>query len=155
MVDFLEKVVPGLLTAVLAAYLTTRWSLRRFYAEKWWDRKERAYSEIIDCLYHLIRYCEICIEEIEDPDSRYAKEIVEPFRKQYHDAYWKIKHAATIGSFVICKSAVDALNEFLNRPKLDWRNRDSHELFSHEYEHAKKTLDKLRVIAVTDLKVTK
>ena len=59
MVEFLLKTLPGIIAAVLASHLAAKWSLRKFYSEKWWLRKENAYVEIIDALYDLVQYCEI------------------------------------------------------------------------------------------------
>ena len=60
MIDIIIKIVPGIIIAIftssITAYLTAKWSLKRFYSEKWWERKEKAYSEIIDALYDLLQY---------------------------------------------------------------------------------------------------
>lgn len=52
------KYLPGIISAILAAYFTARWSLRKLYSEKWWERKEKAYSEIVEALYEVMQYCE-------------------------------------------------------------------------------------------------
>jgi hypothetical protein len=56
MKEFLLKLLPGIITAIIAAYLAARWSLQKIYTEKWWERKEKAYSEIIESLYNIIQY---------------------------------------------------------------------------------------------------
>jgi hypothetical protein len=59
MPDYLKILIPsaiGFITTVCAAFLSARWAVRRAYAERWWDRKEQAYSEIIDALHDLLRY---------------------------------------------------------------------------------------------------
>src|SRR3569623_2010029 len=43
----------GLLTAGLTSYLTVKFSLGRYYAEKWWERKYEAYKRLIDTMYEI------------------------------------------------------------------------------------------------------
>ena len=59
MTEFVLKTLPAIIAAVLASYLAAKWSLRKFYSEKSWQRKENAYVEIINALYDLVQYCEI------------------------------------------------------------------------------------------------
>jgi ABC-type arginine transport system permease subunit len=56
----------SLLSAVVAAWLSAYFAVQRVYKEKWWDRKEHAYTEIIRALYDRVRYSELCTEEYLD-----------------------------------------------------------------------------------------
>ncbi|GAG81179.1 unnamed protein product, partial [marine sediment metagenome] len=66
MTEFIQRIIISLITAIsilIVACKTVKWSLKQFYSEKWWERKERAYTEIIDALYDLLQYCEIQKED--------------------------------------------------------------------------------------------
>lgn len=66
MPDWLKILIPsvaGLLTTATAAYQSARWATRRAFRERWWERKERAYVEIVEALYQVIRYADLCANE--------------------------------------------------------------------------------------------
>jgi hypothetical protein len=74
--EFMENVlfaIGGLLAAILAAWLSAKWSVRKFYSEKWWERKEKAYAEIIEALYDVLQYCEIKKEDYGN-NQRYGED---------------------------------------------------------------------------------
>ncbi|MCL4703779.1 hypothetical protein KJ068_01385 [bacterium] len=150
MVDFLIKVLPGIATAVLASYLAARWSLRKFYSEQWWQRKERAYTEIIDAIYDLIQYCEIKKEDYGD-GTGYNEEKENELRKSHRQAYWKIKKATDIGGFVVSSQAAKILKELRDRPRLDWDENPSWEIYAQEYNYYREALDKIVRVAKKDL----
>jgi hypothetical protein len=110
MIDFLLKALPGIISAIIASYLATRWSLRKFYSEKWWERKERAYAEIIDALYDLLQYCEIQKEDYGGGTS-YSDDKMKELGERYSQALWKIKKATDIGAFVVSPEAESILRE--------------------------------------------
>jgi hypothetical protein len=60
------QVVLSLLVAVATALLTVWLSLRRFYREKWWEAKMRAYTEVIQALHHMKRDLHISIAAEEE-----------------------------------------------------------------------------------------
>ena len=45
--NLLISIVSGTVIAIVSSYLTSIWTMKKFYTEKWWDRKEQAYTEII------------------------------------------------------------------------------------------------------------
>ncbi|HML08871.1 MAG TPA: hypothetical protein VK430_12200 [Xanthobacteraceae bacterium] len=67
----------SLLVAVITAWLTVWLSLRRFYREKWWEAKMRAYTDVIQALHHVKRDLEITInaeQRGQDRETDYQKE---------------------------------------------------------------------------------
>lgn len=52
-VDFWSKVGVGIITGAVAALLTARITLKRFYHDKWWERKHQAYNELVNNLFEL------------------------------------------------------------------------------------------------------
>lgn len=51
--SFLMSLFVPVVTGVLAAGLTARFALNRFYYEKWWEKKYLAYNDLIDRLFEL------------------------------------------------------------------------------------------------------
>ena len=49
----LGELLVGLVVAVVASLVTVRLSLKRFYAERWWDRKADAYTRVIAALHQM------------------------------------------------------------------------------------------------------
>ncbi|HDU4096507.1 TPA: hypothetical protein RFN17_001788 [Klebsiella aerogenes] len=49
---FISLIVP-IATGVVAASFTTYLALKRFYREKWWEKKHSAYSQVIDNLFEV------------------------------------------------------------------------------------------------------
>ncbi|EOC1127162.1 hypothetical protein [Cronobacter sakazakii] len=53
LMDFLSKAGVGLITGVVAAIVTAKVALKRFYHEKWWEKKHIAYNQLVDDLIEL------------------------------------------------------------------------------------------------------
>ena len=49
--NFVLTQLTSLALAFFTAYLTVKFSLKKFFTEKWWERKADAYSNIVECLY--------------------------------------------------------------------------------------------------------
>jgi len=154
MIDFLLKILPGIVTAILASYLATKWSLRKFYSEKWWQRKENAYIEIIDALYDLIQYCETQKEDY-GSGTGYSECKIKKFRERYNRAFWEIKKTTDIGAFVVSSQAATILKELRDRPKLEWTENPPWEIYEQDYEYYKDALNKIIQVAKEDLKANK
>lgn len=94
----------GVITGVLVALVTTRLSLRRFYSERWWERKLQAYSTILESLYDMRRYSEEAVEAFES-----GCELSDDRRTELHVQYRRgrseIDKASAIGAFVISGEA--------------------------------------------------
>ena len=154
MTEFLLKTLPGIITAILASYLAAKWSLRKFYTEKRWQRKENAYVEIIDALYDLIQYCEIKKEDY-GGGTGYSEDKESFFAERYSQAFWKIKKATDIGAFVVSPNATIILKELRDRPKLDWDDNPSWDIYQQDYEYYREALNKIVQVAKEDLKTNK
>ncbi len=154
MSEFLLKVLPGIFTAIFASYLAAKWSLRKFYSEKWWERKDHAYVEIIDALYDLIQYCEIKQDDY-GQGAGYSKEKETEFRQRYNQAYWKIKKVTDIGAFVVSPQAETILKELRDRPRLEWNENPPWEIYEQDYKYYRDALNKIVQVAKDDLNANK
>jgi hypothetical protein len=147
---FLINIAPGIISAIIGSYLAAKWSLKKFYSEKWWDRKDQAYTEIIGALYDVIQYCEILKEDY-GQGTGYSKEKQSELAANYTAAYWKIKRATDIGAFVISESAQEILKELSERPRLEWEENPPWEIYEADYEAHQKALSRIVKIAKADL----
>ena len=154
MKDILLKFLPGIITAIIASYLAALWSLRKIYSEKWWDRKEKAYSEIIDSLYDIMHYCEVQVEHHEY-GRKYSEERMKEVQYKYAEAYRKLKKVTDIGGFVISSKGAKVLKDLRNRPKLDWNQNPPFEIYDQDFQYYKQALEKIIEIANKDLRATK
>ncbi len=153
MIDTLLEYLPGMITAIFASYLTARWSWKKIYLEKWWERKERAYSEIIEILYRIMQYYQDKRDHYEDK-RELSEEREKEINDLYNDDYWKLKKITDIGGFVISKNAVSILKDLRERPKLDWNENPPWEIYEQDYKYYKQALDKVVSIANKELKAT-
>ena len=153
MIESLLKILPGIITAIIASYLAAKWSMRKFYSEKWWERKEKAYTEIIDALYDLLRYCEIQKEDYGQGHG-YPKDRMKELGERYSQAAWKIKKATDIGAVVVSPEAQRALKELREKPQLEWHENPPWEIYEQDYGYYRDTLEKIVEIARKDLKAS-
>src|SRR3989442_842823 len=117
MTEILPHMLSGLF-AVGAVYLTAQLALRKFYSEKWWERKANTYVQIIEALYDLLQYCEIKRADYGD-GAGYSEEKLKEFSERYSRAYWEVKKATDI-AFFVSPEAEMILKELRTRPELEW-----------------------------------
>lgn len=144
----------SLIVGIISAIITAWWSLRKIYTEKWWDRKEKVYTEIIETIYDILQYCEVK-RDTEQEDRHFPEEKIRELQNKYSNAYWRLKKITDISGFVISPEASIILNELKSRPKLSWMNNDPWDIYNEEYKAHKNTLDIILEIAKNDLKYTK
>jgi hypothetical protein len=149
----MEQLLSLIVTAsvgFLSACLGSLVAINKFKKEKNWERKEKAYIEIIDSLYDLLQHCEIHKEDY-GQGTGFTEEKEEEFRQRFNVAFWKIKKATDIGAFVISKEAHAVLSELNSREKLNWNENPIFEIYEHEYSHFQKALQNLVAIAKNEL----
>lgn len=137
-IDLLIKISPG----IIAAFLASRWAVSKFYAEKSWERRERAYEEIIRSLYDLIRYFSLHKEDYGQGTGLSQDREDEVFQK-YIAASSSLSKATDIGSFYISDDANKVLINLRERKQLNYHEEPKFEFFEHEYIAHKKALDEL------------
>ena len=103
----------GLAIAVVSARVTVGFALKRFYSEKGWERKDKAYTKIIEAV-HYIR---------DHADHNYTfsmlnndmpEEGEKELEKEMTTAIAELRKQLDIGTFVISDEAVSALSDFMN-----------------------------------------
>jgi len=144
--------LPGLIAAVISAYLAAKWSIRKFYAERWWQRKELAYHELIEALYDVIQYLEV-MKENYGQGTGLSETRESEIRSKYSSAYWKVKKATDIGDFIVSTKAAVVLKKLRDRPKLDWNDGPDWEIYEQDYIYYLEALNQVVIAAKEDLNV--
>ena len=143
--------VTGIVVAVLTAFLTVRLALKRFYSEKWWERKAEAYGAILEALHHVRNYTDHNLESLKRGVDLPPEGDAE-LTKKLQEAMAELRKHWDIGSFVICKEAVTVMDTFME--ELDaatkYSNWDAHLII--KMDAVNKCLNTMREIARKDLK---
>ena len=147
-IDFLIKITPGIVAAIVASRL----AVNKFYKEKSWERREKAYAEIINALYDLIKYFRIHKEDYGQGTGLSENKESELYAG-YINASSSLGKATDIGSFYISEKANVILNELRNRELLDYREEPMFEIYESEYQAHQQALDKFLKVAKNDLKI--
>lgn len=143
--------VSSAITALLAAIVTVRLSLKKFYTEKWWERKADTYSKVIECLHYLKRMPSEKLDE-----EMLAKKLSDERKQELWEAYKKARDELNkiidAGSFLMSDKAVAVL-EIMQKKIQESDNAQSY--FEHldgEFAALDSCLKEMRQIARTDLK---
>ena len=145
-------IFPSLVVAICTAIITVRLSLRRFRAERWWERKADTYSRIVEALHNAMEYCEAM------SDESLTHNVITPERKaqliqDYRQATLELRKATGVGAYIISPEIADALARSQARPELDWQTTAPFEFYDHEREGYKAALGEVRELAKQDLEV--
>ncbi len=137
-------------TAVGASFFTARFALRRFYSEKWWEKKYEGYSSILESLHYIKRFFD---EEIHAsmngrniPDDRQVE-----LREKHREAQDELAKRMAIGQFVISDAAVAVLASFQKELATATNTQDWLDLIEGGLAVTNKALQQMRDIAKRDL----
>ena len=98
--DIFITILTGIMTAAASAWVTVQLSLRRFRAEKWWERRVTAYERVIEALYNSKEFSEVHLHAL-DENLQIPKEQDNELRAQVEDAAREIAKAVDLGSFLL------------------------------------------------------
>ncbi len=147
---FLQFVLAAF-TAVIASFVTARFALRRFYSEKWWEKKYEGYSSILESLHYIARdFQEEWNAETrgrEIPDDR-KDELSAKFR----EAKDELAKRMDIGQFVISDEAVSVLTAFQKELGTATTTEGWDKYIDESLAATNKALQQMRDIAKRDLK---
>jgi hypothetical protein len=99
----------SVVVAVISAYIGARIALRRFYSEKWWERRAAAYTAIIEAVHHIREHADTNLAFTlagKDLPSDGDKELTQKLQS----AIAELRKQRDIGSLVISDEAVMELN---------------------------------------------
>lgn len=113
--DILIQLAVGVGIAVVTAYVAVLLAVRRFRAEKYWERKVNAYVDILTALHKVKRYIEN--EEYaawhpgEARNNQYHGELV----KDLVAGFGEIDRAVDTSEFFLCEQAQQSLHAILTQ----------------------------------------
>lgn len=147
---FLQVVLTAV-AAVGASFFTARFALRRFYSEKWWEKKAEAYAAILEALHYMKRSFD------EDHEAEVAGREVPEARKEelqekYHKADDELKKRIDIGQFVLSDEAVAELSSFQKAYDKASEAESWPQYLEESWLAINDALKRMRTIAKTDLK---
>jgi hypothetical protein len=102
----------SVIVAVITSILTVRLALKRFYAEKWWERRCLAYTAIIDALHHVKNHADTNLDF-----SYRGRNLPEhgdkALTEKLESAMAELRKQLDIGSFILSEAAVNAMNKLM------------------------------------------
>jgi hypothetical protein len=140
----------GVLTGIVTGAISVRFALRRFRAERTWERKVAAYTEIFDALYDIQRYAAMRIEEIEE-GAQFVEEYEREASRRSSKGYDAIRRAALRGTFVVGAAGAARLEKLVAAFDDPHHGDDPHEIVSADFASAREALADLRAIANSDI----
>lgn len=148
----LATLATSLTVAVLASYLTARFALRRFYAEKWWERKTAAYVAIIEALHHLREHADTNLTF-----TQRGKELPpggeEELTQRLREAMMQLRLRRDVGTFVLSVEAVDELNRLFDELDKSTETTNWEVYLTMKLAAVDKCLARLRILARRDLQI--
>lgn len=142
--------LPEILTGCIAAFFTAKFAVRQAFQDKWWTRKNEAYSEILYALSDAAQYTNAMREaHLSGPEFSPSISVK---REEYQAAVWKLRRATYTGAFVISEKAVAALESLVDPTNEDWRTSDAGAIFDAQYQAYKTALDTVRKTACRELR---
>ena len=109
--------IPGLIVATIGTLLSVNLALRRFYSEKWWERKAEAYSRIVEELYHVMNNLDTYLSHFEHSREFPEDKKIE-LQQRANEAYKEIYKAESIGAFIISDEVAQTLSDMRSKEKI-------------------------------------
>lgn len=142
----------SVVVAIIVAVLTVHLALRRFYTEKWWERKSAAYTAIIEALHHVRNHADTNLTF-----SMTGRELPETGEKELTEklqgAMAELRKQLDIGNFVLSEEAVATMNKLMT--ELDASTNTNHwqEHLELKLTAVDRCLSNMRHIARKDLRL--
>lgn len=118
--DMLYQALLSLAVGSLSAFLTTRFTLNKFYTEKWWEKKVEAFAALTDAAYLLQRANQYWRDHhyyTADPDNYpgfipLLGDEVTDLRKQYRHSLAVLEKYHHLGPLLTSKKSSEILENF-------------------------------------------
>lgn len=147
------SIITALILSITTAIVTVHLSLRRFRAERLWERRVDAYQAVMVALHRVSRYCDQTWATEYNPMS--TRKPTEADQQKIREAYAEIHKWVDLSAFLLSDAATDCLDN-LEKTWGEARqamNRDDFLAYLTDVDVAvKHCLKSLRVIAKADIK---
>jgi hypothetical protein len=153
--DWLQTAVglgTGIVVATITSVLTVRLALRRFYAEKWWERKSTAYTAIIEAMHHVREQADSSFEA-ERRHVEIPPETEEILRRKMKEGLAQLRLHRDIGSLVVSDEATALLNKLLENLEASADEQSWIEYLVARMNAVTECMPQMRRIAKIDLRI--
>lgn len=163
--NYFYQLLIGLLSGSFAAWLTTHLALRRFYNEKWWEKRASAFIEITDAIYQIkIEYEYYCDrrEFYREPNAfpsfeKLDEERLAQMKGASSKAMGIVTKYSQVGPLLITKEVSKLLNDYLAELRkitndVFFRDWDDEEAENYQLEITSKLLKDLVEVSRKELK---
>lgn len=150
----LVALIPALMVSIISPIITVKLSMKKFYSQRWWERKAGAYSEIIESLSLLKYSLYEWLTELEDGRpllEEYEKKLQANYRKSREHIY---KVSGT-GSYVVSEDTTTALTNLLREfnKTAPGHPGDYYQTLVKDYNAVTDCIEKINKCAKADLQV--
>lgn len=146
------KLIPGLIIAVFTSYFTVKLSIRRFYAEKWWEKKQEIYSRLIEALHYLKRYFSEKLEDVRER-GHLNEEKEEKLKIEYSQASMELDKIKDLASLLLSQNAVSIIEKYEKDEKEALQSNSFYDYLDHSLVAVEECLKKIKIEAKIDLKI--
>ena len=148
-IGLIPNLVVGFASGGLSAWLTYRLAFRRFRAEKWWERRADAYSDILEALHESLSFATTNIAYMKSGCEVPPEQDAE-VRKRAAAANIEIRRAANVGKLFLSSAALNRLAQFLNESDKHKADNWTDYLFT-DYQMTSNCIDDFATLARNDL----
>lgn len=144
--------LPGLIIAIVTSVLTVRLSIRQFRTQKWWERKEQAYSNLLEIVHGYNDYTSKSIKDQEDL-LRVTDEERQSWQAEWKEFNTRYAKARNLASLHLSNKAVSILDVYDADKLLASHSDNIFDWMESDLEASTKCLKKLIIAAKEDLGV--
>ncbi|MBZ5794474.1 hypothetical protein K8353_30570 [Burkholderia contaminans] len=142
----------SVIVAIITALLTVRLALKRFYAEKWWERQSAAYESIFEALHHVRNHADTNLSF-----SLRGRELPEEGERELTEklqgAMAELRKQVDIGSFVLSESAIRVMVKLMSDLDESTKTTCWQEHLELKLASVDSCLSSMRLIARKDLRL--
>lgn len=157
-VDFFSKAGVGVITGAVAAIVTAKVALNRFYYEKWWERKSSAYNQLIDNLFELqILHREVIINLRLERMIGEVEPLNEGVMERWTELEISIKRALVFSPITLSEKTTDHIKKYLDQTvtrnaRLYRHKGETDKVYTRDAEVLNDVIDKVVKDAKEELK---
>jgi hypothetical protein len=104
-------VVQSLLIAIVASWLTAQFSLRRFYRERWWEKKYEAYISLLNSLHTIRKGFAADQGILLNDDGIVGREGAERRARDYEAARAELNRVIDLGELIVSAETLAELEK--------------------------------------------
>lgn len=148
--SLLEKIAIGLLISLVTSYVTVRLSMRKFREETQWKLKSKAYTDILESLHHMKKFCAE-MEEATIDDRQLSEDRRKQLNSKWRESLDLIELETDKGAFIIGPDAHKILLDFQRERRASADSPNWMEYLDGHWQAIDKCMNALRECAKRDL----